>query len=610
MVDLLNPSNRPAQPADLSATTQRLESLLSQGQPRTAQVIQSMPLPAATINSALTNAASANPMAGQSVIPAPLPTPAAAGHPNVAPVTAAAITTANSTNPAAPSASPAATLQSESAKAVIQPPAPSKADLYKIQFRLEGRLFELLTSKPLDPGTLIQISRGGDNKILLQQLPAANAGAGTSKPNLASITGQTSLGRNEAPMPASNSQAALNVRPSPPVNTAVERLPILPLKTEIALRIAPGERLNAEVLSSRVQALPATAQSSSTAASTTFTITGPQAAQQTNAANTDSRSYQIRIDLQQGQKIELTSPRPLPPGTQVQLVRDNQGQLWAELPTVKTRAIEQALREHLPQQQTPAALLNLLSGAQANGQLQQAKPLLLNLFQLLLGRSLTSPLQTDAASIKQQVQNSGSLLENKLALGNTQQINQDHKAILLKITQQLGQATNPRELPAMLSERISALTQQALSRVLVNQITSLGNPTQEQGNEQSRTLALDIPILWQNKTENLQLKIQREEREDDAKMEDRHYRWQVRLSFDVDQNKILQADLTLEADQISVIWSGDPELRQRIESQLDQLQQRLESVGLKIKTLGVREQLADNQSTPQPPRRQLIDINT
>ena len=93
-------------------------------------------------------------------------------------------------------------------------------------------------------------------------------------------------------------------------------------------------------------------------------------------------------------------------------------------------------------------------------------------------------------------------------------------------------------------------------------------------------------------------------------MEDRHYRWQVRLSFDVDQNKILQADLTLEADQISVIWSGDPGLRQRIESQLEQLQQRLESVGLKIKTLGVREQLADNQSRPQPPRRQLIDIKT
>ncbi|MFT5721601.1 MAG: hypothetical protein ACI9W6_001917 [Motiliproteus sp.] len=528
MVDHLNPS-RPPPPIEAISTLQRLDALLASGLPRTAKVVQIGP------QLSTNPASSGRPATATTAAGASVTTPAAAATPAINP-TSLPVT---------------------------------QAETYKVQIRLEGRLYELLTSKSLEPGSSVQISRGADQRILIQSsatpsstMPSAQQGSGT---------------------------------PAAP-NTHIERVA---MPTSEQVRMGPGERLNALVISVRIN--PAMQQSPLAASL-------PRSAP-TAALQTDAGGYQVRVALPQGNTLEFTSPGLLPSGTQVQLVRDNAGKLWAELPTAQTRAIEQALREHLPQQQPPSALLNLLSDAQASGQLQQAKPLLLNLFQILLGRSLTRPQQTDAASVKQQVQNSGTLLETKLAQNNTQGINLDLKAILLKVSRSLT-AGQQRELPAALSERISALTQQALSRVLVNQITSLSTQTQDAANEQNRTLVLDIPVAWHGKTENLQLKIQRDPKGEDEATATMRYRWQVRLNFDVDEHRLLEAELTLEADQISILWSGDPELRLQIEAHLDQLQQRLESIGLKVKTLGVRERLPETESALKPPRSQLIDIKT
>jgi hypothetical protein len=546
LVDHLNPS-RSQPPIEALSTLQRLDPLLASGLPRTATVVQSnlqLPASPAASNPAATLLAT-TPAAGQGVAP--------------------------SATGAAPAANPTSL-------------PVTQAEVYKVQIRLEGRLYELLTARALEPGSSVQISRGADQKVLIQ--PSA------SQPSTTPTTQQ-----------AGSTAAAPNTRierVAVPASTAAS--------TAVLVRMGPGERLNAEVISTRINSatLPSsTAATASPSLAASLALSAPAAAPQTDAGG-----YQIRIALPQGGTFELISPRPLPAGTQIQLVRAPSGTLWAELPTAQTRAIEQALREHLPQQQPPSALLNLLSDAQASGQLQQAKPLLLNLFQILLGRSLTRPRQADAASVKQQVQNSGTLLESKLAQNNTQDLKLDLKAILLKVTHSLAQSGQQKELPAALSERISALTQQALSRVLVNQITSLGTQTPDAANEQNRTLVLDIPIAWHDKTENLQLKIQREPQGEDKATATMQYRWQVRLNFDVDEHRLLEAELTLEADQISILWSGDPDLRLQIDAHLDQLRQRLESIGLQVKTLGVREQLPETGSGPKPPRNQLIDIKT
>ena len=88
------------------------------------------------------------------------------------------------------------------------------------------------------------------------------------------------------------------------------------------------------------------------------------------------------------------------------------------------------------------------------------------------------------------------------------------------------------------------------------------------------------------------------------------YRWRIRLNFEVGQNQILEAELTLEQNRVSVIWSGDSAIRDKVERQLDQLQQRLEEIGLEVQTLGVRDSLPGTESSLKAPRNRLIDIKT
>jgi hypothetical protein len=672
LVDQLLTASTPRQAADAASNLRRLEALLSPGQPRTAQVVQvsPQPLPAATTNTQQGTASAPQNTAAGNVATAPTPTG-----------TTPAATNPVLTNPPPPSPS----------TGTAQPAAPSANELYRIQIRLQGRLFELLTNKPLEPGSQVQLSRGNSQQILLQPLPVSTGADGkpasTPAQAQAQAAGQagpqsqsaTQPGQPAAPLasaaagpanltaraavatapiatepsqPASRRPAApattTSSAPATPASTtpaappatgnsvasqapaaapggavkttaesATERVQLQPLNQLPIIR--PGQSLKAEVVSAKplpasASPVPATSPqggtktAAPTAASTTGTAANPRA-EAVTASQVNVQNFKIRINLQ-GQRIDLISPRPIQAGSQIQLSLTPQGQIQAELPSAKTQAIEQALREHLPQQQPPSALLNLISAAQASGQLQQAKPVLLNLIQLLTGRTLSNPQQTDADNVRQQVNNSGSLFESKLARGDTQSLNLDHKALLLKLSQQLGQAGGQRELPQSLSERLMQMTQQALSRVLVNQITSLGGQPQEGAVETNRALVLDIPILWQDKTENLQLKIQREAQEGDYDGDEQRYRWQVRLHFEIEEARVLQADLTLEGEQISVIWSGDNQLRRRVQSRLDTLQQQLEEIGLEVNVLGVREQAAEINDSPRPPRNQLIDIQT
>lgn len=668
-MDLLNSASRQSLPSDVASSLRRLEAMLTQGQPRTAQVVQ---VTQHTQTLAQTASAAASPQP-HTTAANPLPAGASSTLSPTAALTGGATQTPSATVTAPPASATNQPLPTTSSTATA---APSSTELYKIQVRLEGRLFEMIAQKPIPPGSDVQISKDSNNRITLQlptataqgRQPATNAAAQpvpnptTTAPatQRGGITGNPALqgqalasgatsANNQAPGPqvslsasqaiASNSSSsatagnqntaarAINqgsnqiasqssptnnpTRNNVPNQSPLERIALQPTRSELQLR--PGQRVSAGVLSSR----PAIA--TSTSQTTTPTVTAspqrttalPAQAQSAVAANkTDNQLLRLNV---QGQKIELVSPKPLPPGSQLQIVKDNNGQLWAELPTAKTKAIEQVLREHLPQQQSPAPLLNLLNSSQASGQLQQAKPILLNLINLLTGRSLTSPQQANAESVKQQVQSSGTLMESNIARGDTQNLGQDHKALLLRLANQLGQPSTQSDLPKTLSEQIIQQTQQALSRVLVNQITS-GLAGQVQDNSAdtntNRTLALDIPVAWQDKTENLQLKIEREAANADDENEEMQYRWKIRLNFEFAESRTLEAELTLEQNRVSVIWSGDSSIRQKVEQQLDQLQQRLEEIGLEVQTLGVRDNLPGNDTQIKPPRNQLIDIKT
>ena len=682
MVDQLNSANSQPQLSATAANLRRLEALLTPGQPRTAQVVQVTPQPAQS-TAAQTPPANTvqTPLANpQGSTQTPVQT-----QPTLQPTVQPAPPSGTSAQPGNNQGGANPSVPSAAATQALQPN--TTATSYRVQIQLQGRLFELITQRPLEPGTQVQISRDGSSRISVQPVTQNTSASGTTQSTTSSTATTTSnppptaqasgnpnttaaVARSAAPLVdtgqsgrSTQPQSSNTPTPSSPPTTATkgtatsgtttsaaapssgratsattgvsqgaatstpvtERVALQPLKGMPPIQA--GQRTLAEVVSSRPLTHPAASNTTSTTSSTTASTTTANSAirasaspgqpaaatSSTPAAAADQASAQlVRLKLTgeaSASRIEMVSPRPLPAGAQVQLSSDSQGRIWAELPSAKTRAIEQALREHLPQQQSSAPLLNLLQSAQASGQLQQAKPMLLQLVQILLGRSLSSPQQTDAQSVKQQLHNSGTTLENKLARGDTQNLNLDHKALLLKVSQQLGAGTE-RELPATLSDRLNQLTQQALSRVLVNQLASLGAQPQEAGVEPNRTLALDIPVLWQDKAENLQLKIQRDDQGEDPETGERLYRWQVRLSFEIDEQRRLEAELTLEGERISVLWSGDAKLKRDVEAKLGDLQQRLESIGLEINTLGVRELLPSSDWSPRPPRDQLIDIQT
>nr|WP_255537780.1 flagellar hook-length control protein FliK [Motiliproteus sp. SC1-56] len=155
------------------------------------------------------------------------------------------------------------------------------------------------------------------------------------------------------------------------------------------------------------------------------------------------------------------------------------------------------------------------------------------------------------------------------------------------------------------------MTREAISRVLVNQVTSLGRQAAEPGAEPGRTLALDIPVLWQGQNENIQLRIQRETDDDGTGAEIERARWQVRLEFAMADMPPLGVVLTLEAGRISVLWRGEQGARQLLEPHLESLHERLQSLGLEVGALGVRDAPFEKTAAePAAPYRPLINIKT
>ncbi|MEH6810905.1 MAG: flagellar hook-length control protein FliK [Motiliproteus sp.] len=526
---------------------------------------------------------------------------------------------------------------------------------YRAKLNIQGRLFEVITPRALTPGSEIQITRGSDNRITLNVTPnpsqettsktttegrqplssSTQTGAPTAdrptpsneilaRPGervtalVLKVTQETnpqastrSTTTNQTPLATADRQLAtpqnLTASTAKPTTTLQTSSPAVPTNTAPATpqplsRGASAYQSAAPTPSQPLSAPPTTASSP---AQTTTPLQNSAHASQT-AASTATPQFRISLDLQ-GRAIDVLAPRPIPVGTEVQVQQDQAGRVTVNVPSNQTQAIENLLRQHLPQQQPPTQLLNLLSEPQSMVQLAKADPLLQGIIQLLLGKALASPQKTDAASVQQQLQNSGTLLENRLARGDTQALQTDQKALLLKLEQNLA-GTNAKNISQPLGQQVTQMTQQAISRVLFNQVSSLVQQPQDQGSEQLRHLALDIPVLWQGRNENIQMRISAEE---GANTDDTEYirRWQVQLRFEMEDMPPMAADLILEGEGISVLWFGDNQTRKLIEPNLSELQQLLEGIGLEVNTLAVREKEPPKMDI-QAPRKQLIDVRT
>ncbi|MCW8884084.1 MAG: flagellar hook-length control protein FliK [Motiliproteus sp.] len=550
--------------------------------------------------------------------------------------------------------------------------AATSDQVYRAKLNLQGRLVEVVTPRPLTVGSEVQISRDANNQISLrvpsertpsERVPSAttresssqattgsdNRPANTTAPGPQTAASRANSGGNELPIRPGQQLTATVVkvvpdRPAPASTTAtVAQTGTSPIASSAqgnsgqtqatppqtyapasqtgntpsstAAQIQPPIAGTSSPAATQGQALlqggtraPATELTTRTATQTATPAAGTRGDTLTPqpTANTTAAQYRVTLDLQ-GRSVDVLIPRPLPVGSEVQLRQSSQGQLSLNVPSGQPQTLENALRQHLPQQQPPVQLLNFLAEPQTLAQLAKGEPLVQGLIQLLLGRSLANPQKTDAGSVQQQLQNSGTLLENRLARGDTQALQSDQKSLLLKLEQQL--TNTPRTIPQPLGQRITQMTQQAISRVLVNQLASLPQQTQELGTESNRQLQLDIPVLWQGRNENLQLKISAEERSGGFDPDDYQRRWQVQLRFEMEQIPPMAASVALEGDQISVLWYGDQQIREMLEPKLHELQQLLEGVGLEVDTLAVREKEPPEQ-TIQPLRQRLIDVKT
>ncbi len=579
MIDQLNTANLQKLGAELA--TGRIESLLRIGQSQVASVLEVTPQPART--------ASAQPQASTAQVRQTTQPLASAPDPRQK-TTTNERSSAQTVNRQAASASANSSTASSSKvnNVTVNSSKVNNATVYRAKLNVEGRLLEIVTPKPLTPGSQISITREAGNRLSLTLPPAASPAAGQPGPERSkAATAQPAQAQNPSAGSAQTRgqpepQAA---RPVPTAaaggtnasNTASTTASNTASNSEMLVR--PGERALARVL--RVT---------------------------TDSNSASAGQFRTTLELQ-GRPVDVLTPRPLTVGSEVRVRQDGNGQVTVEIPRPRTEALEQALRRHLPQQQPPTQLLNLLADPQHAAPLSKAQPLLQSLVQMLLGRSLADPRHTDADGLRQQLLNSGSQLEHRLARGDTQSLQHDHKALLMKLDQQLA-GSQPRPLPQPLGQQITQMTQQAISRVLYNQVSSLLQQPQDSGAEQIRHLAMDVPVLWQGRNENLQLRISAQpnhQQPDDE--QDQQQRWQVQLRFQMEAMPPMGADLTLDGQSISVLWFGDRATRQLLEPNLSQLQQLLEDAGLEVTTLAVREQSAAGTAI-HPPRQRLIDIKT
>lgn len=423
------------------------------------------------------------------------------------------------------------------------PNAAATNQAYIAKINVEGKLLDIVTPTPLKVGSQITLSRDSNNQLII------------------STTASTS-----------------NTSTAKGSNNAVQQLPMLQL----------GETSTTRVVQSRIEA-PVS-----------------QATNKTNQLPAPAQSYVTTINIK-GTAVDILTPQPIPAGTELKITLDKNGQVNVQLPAPARMAADQALRENLPTQQPISQLLNLLQDPVLSQQISRSQPLINGLLQLLLGRSLSTPQQTDAGQLKQQLLNSGTQLENKIARNDSQGIKQDAKALLLQLQNRLSTTTT--NLPQNSGQRITETTQQAISRVLVNQLSSITQQVQDTEGDRTRVLVTDIPVLWQQRTENLQLRISHRQASENNNGDPALSKWQVQLRFEMEDTPPIRADLTLQGTDISVLFYGDDKTKAWVSPHLDELHTSLENVGLNVDMLQVRDSLPEEEK-PVRPHSPLVDIRT
>lgn len=339
-------------------------------------------------------------------------------------------------------------------------------------------------------------------------------------------------------------------------------------------------------------------------------------AKSANNANNITRSagsvshHILTLALPDGTKMELTSPRPLPQGTQLQLFKtsNNEAQVLqirepqnTPASALEKPAIQETLRNALPAQIATADAFSQLSQVAAQAQGSQATQIssvvqsMLQLFGVRPG-SQEAPYQ-----IRQNIELGGLSTEHNLSKGLAPQP-QDMKSQL----QQLQKLAD--SLPAEQKERLEQLLQGVHSRVTSQQLHSLQQWREMPDGGFERVLQLDLPIKNGEQWDNLELRLSREGGTNAAG--EMISVWRVRLHFDLEEQGGVDAEIRLtDGHEISTLfWCELKETADKLRERSEEFSTRLRQCGFDNTEVTWHEGTAPEQK--QTIHKQLVDLHT
>jgi hypothetical protein len=318
----------------------------------------------------------------------------------------------------------------------------------------------------------------------------------------------------------------------------------------------------------------------------------------------------ITLALNNGSKVEVSSPQPLPQGTQLQIVKstDNQFQVLqlrepSHTPSsaLERPAVQETLRHALPNQIPTADALSQLSqiAVKAEGpQASQISSVVKSMLQLFGVRPGTPEAPSQ---IKQNLELGGLSAENNLSKGSA-----PHPQEMKSQLQQLQKLAD--SLPAEQKERLEQLLQGIHSRVTSQQLHSLQQWKELPDGGFERVLQLDLPIKNGERWDNLELRLSRE---GGTNAEGEMISvWRVRLHFDLEEQGGVDAEIRLsDGHEISTLfWCELKETAEKLKERSDEFSERLRQCGFDNTEVNWHEGVAPEQK--QAIHKQLVDLHT
>ncbi|BBB28694.1 flagellar hook-length control protein FliK [Neptunomonas japonica] len=301
---------------------------------------------------------------------------------------------------------------------------------------------------------------------------------------------------------------------------------------------------------------------------------------------------QIQVSRNHTDQINISWTQPLP--------KDKGGTVTSQLTPQQATSLQNSLREQLPQQISLGAgiqqLLNstAATNSTAAGQIDKVVQSLMQLFGVRPG---TAEAQQ---TIKQNIHYGGLFTENRLA--NNQSSPKDMKQFLGKL-QALAE-----QLPDSQKQLVQSTVDKMLARVTTNQLTSIQS-RQERIESNERFFQLDLPIRNQETLDNVELRISHRSQQNSR--QELETVWKVRLHFDLDASKSIDAELSLNQEQselTAAFTCSHHDTVTSIRNQLGGFREQLNTLGLNVPTLICKQGKPKPQKTPI--QKQLIDIKT